>query len=201
MTQLIPDGDANVIFRHSLTGVSEQMLIIIGIEMPPDFVNANGVAAANDLHTKWATEMKTSVTNETTFVGATILRKEATGFLHFDSTNAGVVGTSSGSALPPNVAILGIKSTDRGGQSGKGRMFLPGVSEAAVDSGGTLSAAFVAQIGGDFGSAFTAIENATSVDDIMLWHEDSIVSPAGTKVTGFGVSNRIATIRRRYRRF
>lgn len=200
MALSIPTGDGLIIFHYRLAGDSEDMLNIFGWEPPGDFVNGTGVAAANDLFTKWSTEMKSSVTPELTFVRCELLRKAGDGFIEWNSTATTVVGSSSGAALPPNVAALIHKSTDRGGRSGKGRAFLPGLSEGAVDSAGNISAAFITQINGDLDSAFTALASSVYVDELKLWHQESISNPTGDSITGLSIDPKVATQRRRLRR-
>lgn len=48
-------------------------------------------------------------------------------------------GSSTGAGLPPNVSTLLKKLTPRGGRKGRGRMFLPPMSEDGVDAFGVIS--------------------------------------------------------------
>lgn len=60
----------------------------------------------------------------------------------FEETSAFVGGVAVASGLAPNSAYLCTKNTAIGGRRGKGRMFIPGVSETVVDPNGNLTGAF-----------------------------------------------------------
>ncbi len=122
----VPDGYTVAAFSHTLTGWARPMVCTVGLD-------TSGAAAvnttmANAVFTAWANALDTSVTNNLTFTGVVLYWKQPLGYVPVPSTSTAVVGTSSGSGLAPNTAVMIEKNTLRPGRSGKGRFFLPGFS-------------------------------------------------------------------------
>lgn len=106
-----------------------------------------------------------------------------------------IVGGNSNPGMPPNVAYLIKKSTLTGGKRGRGRMYLPGVPEAAVDVAGTVAGATVSAINTDLGAL---LADLISVDCPMtLLHSDSGLP---STVSALTIDGKVATQRRRVRR-
>lgn len=106
-----------------------------------------------------------------------------------------VLGGNTGAQVSPNVALLVEKQTGLGGRRGRGRMYIPGIIEAAVTEGGDLT-----------GDAPTDFQNAAdelltlllgSLIEMVVLH--SVVSVVPTAVTALTVDQRVATQRRRLR--
>ena len=109
--------------------------------------------------------------------------------------SVGSVGTIGGNAAPPNVAVLGSKSTPLGGRHGRGRFYWPGVAEASLLSNGTVEGALVTGYQVMIDDVLSAM-NFVSLP-MMLLHADE-TSP--TAITSVAVQTRFATQRRRLRR-
>lgn len=107
-----------------------------------------------------------------------------------------VAGTVTGQCSPPNVTLLVKKVTGMGGRKGRGRMYLPGVSEASTDVAGVLDETYRGQVETDLADFKTdlAIINAFPV----LLHTLEADSP--NNITSFIVETSVATQRRRLRR-
>lgn len=106
-----------------------------------------------------------------------------------------LVGTAAASSGYAGAALLVTKTTPLGGRHGKGRFFLPGLSEAKVTVGGGIESAFAG-----------AIQEAC--DDLRVLHEDADipmvllhnVEMAPSTIEALNVATRAATQRRRQRR-
>jgi hypothetical protein len=110
---------------------------------------------------------------------------------------AAALNGSGGSSVGPNTAFLVHKATAFGGHAGRGRMYLPGVPEASVDSPGTLAAGVASAINSDLTTFFNAL--TTAGIPMVLLHGDSSPLVTPTPVTGIQVATTVATQRRRLR--
>lgn len=106
-----------------------------------------------------------------------------------------VVGGVGTTGMPPNVAFLARKLTGVGGRQGRGRMFVPGVPEASVDSNGALGGTPLA----NFQTACTAFFNDLTSADAppVVLHGDALPPTDMTSIVALPV---VATQRRRLRR-
>lgn len=106
--------------------------------------------------------------------------------------NAGQAGTSSA------VSFLVRKNTAFGGRSGRGRMYVPGVSEAVVDQSGAIAAPTVTAMN----TAFESWRNALDGIDVpmVILHQPGAPLSTPTPITSFSVQSVVATQRRRQRR-
>jgi hypothetical protein len=108
------------------------------------------------------------------------------------------VGGAAASSTSPAIAVLVTKQTQFGGRTGRGRMFIPGILEGAVDSGGHID-------GGTLGGWQSALDDLLSdmteyVVPPALLHGDQHPSLSPFPITAFNVSALVATQRRRQRR-
>lgn len=194
----VPNGDAIAAFEHRLTGYDQPLVCTLGLGL--DALHDHTVAGANAVQLAWADNLKTSVTDELTFVSVTIYKKEALGYVPITSNSAAVVGTASGDALPPNVAAMVNKITARPGRAGRGRFFLPGISEAAVSPAGVIAGATLTQFADDLDDMRAAMLGITELDDLLLFHDTTDISPAPTIIDSFAVDARVSSISKRFRR-
>lgn len=113
-----------------------------------------------------------------------------------------VAGTASGAAGNASSSLLMRKNTGLGGRANRGRMYVPGISEAAVDPGGVIESGYLS-------SAQTVatqlIENLVSTDGphafavpMVLLHSTSSSQPP--EVLSLTVESTVANQRRRQRR-
>lgn len=107
----------------------------------------------------------------------------------------GVAGGSAGSGAAPNLAYLVQKRTNLGGRRGRGRMYLPGVSEGDVGSDGVIDSSALSALQADLDAFFTAM-NAADLSPVLL-HND-VGSP--TVIQSLNLATVAATQRRRMRR-
>lgn len=111
---------------------------------------------------------------------------------------ANVPGTTGAAATPPNTAMLVQKVTGFGGRTGRGRFYIPGMSEGQVDSDGTWSPTWVTGMQTALEVFRTNLLTAGLVP-VLLHGPDSPVG-APMPITSFAVSSTAATQRRRLRR-
>jgi hypothetical protein len=106
----------------------------------------------------------------------------------------GTVGT----AASPNTAYLIHKNTAAGGRAGRGRFFLPGVSDAKIEPNGTLASGIASDLNTAL-NIFHAELVAGDLPPVLLHAEGSPISTP-TPITSFSCDTRAATQRRRLRR-
>jgi hypothetical protein len=105
-------------------------------------------------------------------------------------------GSFATAGVTPQVAILVRKNTALGGRSNKGRMFLPGLGEAAVEASGQI-------ITSSLTNWQTAVDIflaglGTELVPMVLLHNATEQAP--TPVTSLSVQSLVASQRRRIRR-
>lgn len=105
-------------------------------------------------------------------------------------------GASTGDAVSPQVSVLAEKTTLFGGRQGRGRMYIPGFPEAAIDSGGDLELANVTAMNDALADFLAAL--ATADLAMSLLHGSGATPPYG--VVALTVDPQVATQRRRNRR-
>jgi hypothetical protein len=121
-----------------------------------------------------------------------------------DATGASAVfsvgspGTDSGAGTTPNVAWLVQKQTLAGGRAGRGRFYLPGISESSVGSDGVIDGTQLANFQGRLDS-FLSDLNTADHPMALLHGADSPLTVPNT-VQALVASSSVATQRRRLRR-
>ena len=105
-------------------------------------------------------------------------------------------GGNSDEGTQPNTALLVTKSTLLGGRKGRGRSFLPGLSDAAIDPSGDLNAGG-AGVRSAAEELWPAVGAALGSADPYLFHSD--VEDEPSLITAFTASVQVATQRRRFR--
>lgn len=111
------------------------------------------------------------------------------------SSSYDVAGPASGAAATPQVSYLIRKNTALAGRKNRGRLYLPGVMEVAVDSAGKVDSGYVT----DITAAFTSFQThcaAKSMTPVIL--HNSLESPTG--ITSWACETVCATQRRRLRK-
>jgi hypothetical protein len=189
---MIPSGYGEISVHHTGGGIDGEAVWTIGFDN-----NAADTAAAIAENVSDAIDtlgyldaLSSSVTVEKVHVK---LGPDDTG-PSADFSN-GNPGTNGGHAAPPNVSYLVTKNTALGGRKGRGRCYVPGVPEVALQDGGAVEGAFVATLQGfftDWGGAMVLASKP-----LHLLHGDA-TSP--TAIDSLVVQSRFATQRRRLRR-
>jgi hypothetical protein len=186
-------GQANFVFTGACVPTGAE--VTLGVTTS-DFVGTP-TEAAEALWDAWALDM--SDMQNTACVLTEVRLKygpTATGPTGvFGGSEAGHLATSGTSSA---VALLVAKTTSFGGRAGKGRMFVPGMSEPDVTVGGAVDSAFLAFAQGKC-DAFHASLVAADLEPRLLHSADSPLSTP-TLIDAFVVQGTVATQRRRQRR-
>lgn len=107
---------------------------------------------------------------------------------------AGHPGISGGGMVPINTTFLFQKRTALGGRRGRGRMYLPGVSEGAVADDGSLDTGVAAGLAANIG---TWLADWPGDWVPALFHQSAPYAPS--MITSINVSPKVATQRTRLR--
>lgn len=224
MPLTIPAGHGLAAIHHRYTGDNEDMIVTLGARpgVPP-----LDVGAAERIGTAWRFHVMNQLSTALTLTKVSLrVRQDDGGDLLFEWTPPSVAGGGQTFAgAPSNVSLLVHKQTSRSGRRGRGRMFVPGITEDRVNQDGTIPGASLTAIQTAFTNFRTALGAAPDVNVTgdavvpVLFHgntTDTVVTrPSSTTVvrtvttgaagplpddiTGLTVDSRVATQRRRLR--
>jgi hypothetical protein len=204
MALVIPDGYAQVAFVLRLTGDPEPMITTIGMRLFSTEVSLNDYALAFGNDFTAAGSVKTIIGNayslERVDVRANIGGSIELGTHAFNVPMTG----SAGTLVPQNSAFLVHKRGSLPGRRHRGRMYLPGIPEAAVDDKGLLLAGNLATYNAALASFLNLILSDTvETASPYVLHSQAVGAPAPpppTLITSLQIDPVIATQRRRLRR-
>ena len=180
----IPAGFAAVSVQYNQAFNLQPEQVTFGIEAA-----AYDEALADFIIDKWRENFAPVCYNGDT-IGPAVIRTSDN--LVFSSTGAATAGTESGEGDSCQTAYLIQKNTARGGRSGRGRWFLPGTVEPAINSGGSLTSGIQTDLLAA-ADGFLADLGAADVG-LFLLHADGSTPD---EITSFTVKNLVATQRRR----
>jgi len=122
---------------------------------------ADYIALADQLGAAWSSRMLASQSNDLTQGTTTVYDLSAEGAPKFENTDeSGDPGTEAGDSLANNTAMIISHRTTATGRSGRGRTYMPGVSELDVTDG-KASAAYKSEVATAWGLLITDVEVAT----------------------------------------
>lgn len=189
---IVPVGFGEVTARINLTGDPEEMNVVFGFEVE----SAPWSQSKTDtLSGTIATYFKPLLASTATFQGIRCKIGNDGGPLLFESVSGAGVGTSSTNCLPQNCAWLVRKSTGLGGRANMGRMFIPGVPEAATNNAGVIDSTALTSAQTGMNSFLSELD--TEGSRMVLLHSSSLNTP--DTVVALIVDDVIATQRRRLR--
>jgi hypothetical protein len=111
-------------------------------------------------------------------------------------------GAAAGDMIVPNSAPLVQKQTALGGKRGRGRLFMPPVTEGTVGNGGILSSGFISSTQASF-DAFVTQLGTSNLPPVLLHRYDPALGQSPmtpTAITAMVLQSRVATQRNRLRR-
>jgi hypothetical protein len=201
MALILPLGYAQVIHSLRLTGDPEPMIVTYGIELS-DQGNEPAVIAAN-LGGSFGTNLMPALSNQlnhfltTVRMGTVANVAGATGV-----APANNFGSEVGNLVPQNSAFLVKKVTNGAGKRNQGRMYFPGVPEAAVSNIGVLPDSGVrTNLRNAIVAWLLSIQGGVDADNMVVLHSEGLsATPPPTVVTSLILDDVIATQRRRLRR-
>jgi hypothetical protein len=186
MPVIIPPAYALVSHFHTIGGLARQAVVTYGITAP-----AYNTALATDLHGAWADGPVTDMSDTINLVKTTVKQGPVESGPTYEFAEL-IGGGGPNACSPPNVCWLVKKVTASGGRANRGRMYLPGVYESAVDNTGQLTGSEPADMQAQIDEWFAALA-AIDVTPVILHSGSSDPTPVIT-VTVEAV---VATQRRR----
>ncbi len=201
MALIVPAGYGQVIHSMSLTNDPEPLAVTYGVQFDGQ-APTDPAQTAQNLHAAFTTELfdicHSSYRAEQTelrFVVAEFADPQIA--VHVE----GIQGTGSANPLPQNCAVLFHKRSATTGRRNRGRLFLPGMSEGAVDPAGRINGGEVAAFTALAANFLIAVKASVSVAEMVILHSEGVTTaPAPTVVTSMNCDPVIATQRRRLRR-
>lgn len=189
---VIPAGFAQVNFIFDGAAVPEGAQVVIGVQNTA--APASAAAIASIAGGYWVADLMGG--QATAIALRSVLCKlgpNSTG--PSASVPFGNAGTDTSQALPGNTALLVRKNTAVGGRRGRGRMYIPGITEAESPGGGTVLSTFVT---GMQTACATFLGHLSSASlPMVLLHSDAT---APTLVTSLTVESVFGSQRDRMRR-
>lgn len=188
---IIPLGYGQITHVFGGVGLQYGAAVVYGI-------NLNAVldpeVAAEKAHDAWADNLAPLMTADIT-LQRTLCKFGPNSTGNFGEYAENVVGEAGGSQASPQVTWLAKKTTGVGGRSGRGRMFIPGITDATVAIDGTISGANVA--GATVKTRAFLAQLETNDIPMTILHK---LSSDPDDVTDLVIDSRVATQRRRVRR-
>jgi hypothetical protein len=117
----------------------------VGAAFSPTAAEAQSVFAALTTGSAW-TGLAAVLATDTALLSVTLRDLRTANQPLVSSTGAAVAGTGAGIALPNETAVCVTLRTPLGGRSGRGRMYLPGFTVAAVGAGNIITPAVTAAV-------------------------------------------------------
>ncbi len=203
MPVAIPGMFGQVIHQLRLNGDPEPMVVTYGVQLSEQFANAP-LQSVDGLHDIFHTAFKDNVSSQYTLYQTEIRWNDAVNLdlrvtLHVEPKQM----TGTGPAVPQNTAALVKKLSALAGRRNRGRFYMPGISEADIDSVGTITPSLVAGINGLLATWLANIETvaAGAFFGMFILHSSGLTATGPpTKVNQLLLDPRVATQRTRLRR-
>lgn len=199
---MIPEGFAQITLKWALSGTTTYANTVFGVDNSLALTAPNLAAAVANKIEAWSL-LSPNICNVWTVPELTCkLGPDDTGIAATQPVSFG--GSNGGSPATSQVAFLLSKNGLLGGRRGHGRMYLPGVPEAAADGAGVLAGGWQAALSAAGAQLLDLLADIDS--PMVLLHSppadppEGFVLPDPTVVIGLSASGRVATQRRRLRR-
>lgn len=193
---IIPVGYCQTNLKFTGSSAPSGAEITLGLDLGGIFSEPSAVADAVEF--AW-NNAGVAANQSNTITLSSILVKfgpNSTGASH-ELTTA-TTGGDSGAGLWPGSAVLVTKATAAGGRAGKGRFFLPGIGESAVNQSGVVGDTFLGNLQTDLDTFYDNLVGGDLQPVVLHGASSPISSP--TPITAFIAQPQIATQRRRNRR-
>lgn len=187
----IPAGFAQITYVYTGSAVPRGAANVIGVENAGGLSIANVAIAAGEAIEPLMANLPDEI--QVSEIRVKLGPDDNGPYQVFAIVKPGLLG--SGETVAPNTSFLFSKQTALGGRKNRGRLYLPGVLEGAINGAGDLASGWIT----DLNNAADLMLASLTADGVPmhLLHE-SVDAP--TEVTGMQVSSRVATQRRRLRR-
>lgn len=191
MPIIIPNGYAQFTLEWGGVALPEGAATVFGTEVEP---GDTPTALAEGVSALVETTLLTVMSTEVTLVSV-VCKKGPTDTGPFARVAAGVAGDQAGDPVSPAVSVLVSKQTASGGRKNRGRMYLPGLREANVSSGGVISSTNRTAWQAAVDDFFDGL--GLGLIPMVILHTSNV---APTPVTALSVQSVVATQRLRQRR-
>lgn len=187
---IIPVGYGHVTHFFTGSGLPNGAAVTYGVQLTgSDFIETR----AASLHSAWEDSFLTLQMSSVTLAATRLKYGPAVSGQSYDHVEA-LPGTQSGQQAPPNTAMLVKKITGLGGRKNRGRFYIPGISDDAVSSNGTILPGSLVLWQAE-ATTFLADLDTRGLPMYLLHNSSS--DP--TEVSSLGVDGIAATQRRRLR--
>lgn len=193
MGVFIPEGFGTASVRMQLPGESGPGYNVFGLEREGTLTALQTAQqwgdAINNAGSPW-----TLLSNEV-LTDQVEVRLKIGGELHVAAVALTVTGGDASAMAPPQVSWLIKKTTGFAGRSNRGRFFLPGAVEGAIDAGGALTPTALSNL--QIAASQFLGDLGTLGQEMVVLHENPALTPR--VVTALVVDARVATQRGRLR--
>jgi hypothetical protein len=196
----IPAGFGSAAWVLTSTDGTSPFITTCGVEVDPV---AETQEVANALFAAYATTFMSQTGNTLRLERVVLTIPVGDGTVGtVESDQPTVLGSLSGERCSLSMALLVNKRTAGIGRSSRGRMFLPGIlAQTAVDTAGLLEpatvTAFQTVLNTFYGKLLAGAGEFPVETPPVLLHTDALRAP--TPISGFTVSNKVGSLRRRIR--
>lgn len=191
----IPSGYAQTNLRFTGAGCPTGAEITWGWDISAYASDVDTLA--EDVFTAWGNEVMVYLSDQITL--SSCLAKfgpDATGPSAIFSGSVGGGDTSDSGY--PGASLLVRKNTAAGGRAGRGRIFVPGIPEAAIGPDGVVDSGKVTQLNTGV-TDFLIVLGTPNLEPVIL-HQPGSPLTTPTPITSISAQGQIATQRRRNRR-
>lgn len=198
MSLVIPDGYSNwhLTFTNVNGGASAKSTVAFGMATPGALAQADVGRIANILRDGLTGRFDSGWT-----LGPTHVVEGGTPPMVWDDTGTEAGTIVIGTDVTPAVALVVSKSTGLLGKPFRGRLYLPGLSEAAVSEAGIVDGTFVNLYQTAFDDLQDDLIADAAVESLQLFHDEtSPFANTPTTIQSFVVRNVIGSMRPRQRR-
>jgi hypothetical protein len=202
MPLVIPDNYGHVIHQLRLVGDPQPMIVNYGVAIE-DTATFDPQTALEALHEKFHDAFKALVSNQYTLYQSEIRWKSAAvADLQVVVRVQPRIMTGTEPPLPQNTSALIQKRTQVAGRRGRGRMYIPGLSEGNVGGTGVVNQGQIDVTQPLLDTWLTAIDTLIpGIAAMVLLHSTGLTpTPAPTGVTQLLIDTVVATQRRRLRK-
>jgi hypothetical protein len=192
----IPPGFAQTNLLFSGDGAPRGAQIVLGVEVASGVTDP--IAVAHSIYDAYASTVLTFASSSILLTGCRAkLGPNDTGpdGVYSASTPGGNAGAAE---VTPQVALLARKNTASGGRINKGRMFIPGAVEGAVDASGNVSSGTIAAYNTALADFISAVFANANTNNLVILHTSPELEP--TVITSITLQSLAATQRRRIRK-
>lgn len=123
----------------------------------------------------WEDVVAVTLCSQMKFLGLSTIINDSTNVLQFESPRNVSGGLTGNTMLPLNNAVVVKKQTGLAGRRFRGRLYLPGIPEDAVDDAGRVLGSFLTTINTAMAAFATAVSTTVSPNcQVALLHKDIV---------------------------